>query len=105
MSLLTECHVGRGKQALVVDDEPTVGHILCRVLEQMGYNVDYAADGDQALGLTADRLYDGVLCDILMPHTNGMALYELWTQQSPLQARRTVFVTGDSLGAETTDFI
>lgn len=105
MSLMTHCNVGEGKVALVVDDEPTVGHIMCQVLEQMGYKVDQALDGDEALECARDLLYDIVICDILMPRTNGMALYALWRKEAPALADRTIFVTGDSLGAETEDFI
>jgi DNA-binding response OmpR family regulator len=105
MSMLTECSVGRGHRALVVDDEPVVGQIICRVLEQMGYQVDQAMDGDQAMGLARSAAYDVVVCDLLMPRVNGMALYDVWSAEAPRMARRTVFVTGDSLGAETSEFI
>jgi len=105
MSILTDCHIGEGRQALVVDDEPVVGQIMCRVLEQMGYEVDHALDGDQALALVRDHPYDMVICDLLMPRTNGMALYEVWKVEAPQMAQRVVFVTGDSLGNETADFI
>jgi CheY-like chemotaxis protein len=105
MTLITHCDIGEGKVALVVDDEPTVGHIMSQVLEQMGYKVDQALDGDEAIERARDLLYDIVICDILMPRTNGMVLYALWREQAPLLAQRTIFVTGDSLGAETEEFI
>jgi DNA-binding response OmpR family regulator len=105
MNVLTECHVGAGRRALVVDDEPMVGQIMCRVLEQMGYTVDHATDGEQAQALARQHDYDIVICDLLMPHTNGMALYELWQEEAPQLTHRIVFVTGDSLGNETSEFI
>ena len=105
MSMLTDCTVGQGHRALVVDDEPVVGQIICRVLEQMGYQVDQALDGDQALGLARQVPYDVVVCDLLMPRVNGMALYDVWQDEAPRMAGRTVFVTGDSLGSETSEFI
>jgi DNA-binding response OmpR family regulator len=105
MSLLSECRVGEGRRALVVDDEPVVGQIIGSVLQQMGYAVDQAQDGDQALELAGGQDYDLVICDLLMPRLNGMMLYDLWLRDAPQLARRTVFVTGDSLGNETSDFI
>lgn len=105
MSILSQCTVGAGKRALVVDDEPVVGQIICRVLEQMGYEVDHALDGDQALRLARCNLYAVVVCDILMPRINGMALYETWQKEAPEIAAHTIFVTGDSLGTETSEFI
>lgn len=105
MSILRDCATGAGKHALVVDDEPLVGHIMCEVLEQIGYHVDYAADGDEALQFSRSQEYDVVVCDILMPRINGMALYDIWLDEAPATACRTIFVTGDSLGAETTQFV
>jgi DNA-binding response OmpR family regulator len=105
MSMLTDCSIGEGHRALVVDDELVVGQIICRVLEQMGYEVDHALDGDQALGLARQVSYDVVICDLLMPRVNGMALYDVWQDEAPRMARRTVFVTGDNLGSETSSFI
>jgi CheY-like chemotaxis protein len=105
MSILRDCKIGEGKRALVVDDEPLVGQIMCRVLEQMGYTADHALDGNQAINLAKEQNYEVIICDILMPHINGMALYDLWCEQAPELAARTVFVTGDNLGFETGDFI
>jgi two-component system NtrC family sensor kinase len=94
-----------GKSALVVDDEPLVGQIICRVLEQIGYQVEYALDGDEALGLSRGREHDIIVCDILMPQINGMVLYDIWRAELPSVLGRLIFVTGDSLGTETSDFI
>ena len=105
MSILTDCHIGAGHRALVVDDEPVGGEIMCRVLEQMGYEVDHAMDGEQALAFARQQSYDIVVCDLLMPRTNGMALYDVLKDEAPQLARRMVFVTGDSLGNETSSFI
>lgn len=105
MNAFAQCRIGQGHRALVVDDEPVVGGIMCSVLQQMGYEVDQALDGDQALTFARDHLYDVVVCDLLMPRVNGMVLYDLWQREAPQIARRTVFVTGDSLSHETTDFI
>jgi CheY-like chemotaxis protein len=71
----------------------------------MGYTVEFALDGGQALGLVETRLHDIVVCDLLMPHINGMALYDIWVECAPAIIPHTVFVTGDSLGAETGDFV
>lgn len=93
------------QKALVVDDEPVVGQIMCRVLEQMGYEADHALDGQQALQLVRENPYAIAICDILMPRVNGMALYEAWKQEAPELTTRTIFITGDSLGKEVGDFI
>lgn len=105
MNSLDDATVGAGRKALVVDDEPQVGQIIGRVLERMGYAVDFALDGEQAVSLTDAQTYDIVICDLLMPRLNGMALYDLWSKHTPAIIPRTIFVTGDNLGVETDEFI
>jgi CheY-like chemotaxis protein len=105
MSPLTDSTVGKGKRAIVVDDESVVGEIMCKVLEQMGFTVDAALNGQQALDLTRSQAYDTAICDVLMPGINGMNLYETWCQECPSLAARTIFVTGDNLGFETSQFL
>ena len=97
--------VARNKRALVVDDEETVGQIMCHVLQQMGYEVDHVLDGHEALRMARERSYSTVVCDLLMPGVNGMALFELWQAENPGLAQKVIFVTGDSLSFDTTDFV
>ena len=58
---------------LVVDDEETVRTVLQRSLEFLGYKVDTALNGKDALERYADRLlgYDLVILDMMMPHMSG----------------------------------
>ena len=105
MSIFSECQVGLGKRALIVDDEATVGEVMSKVLEEMGYEVDCAMDGHEALELAKARHYSTIICDILMPGVNGMVLYETWEEECPELAEKTIFVTGDNVGFETSEFI
>src|SRR5687768_2266846 len=56
---------------LVVDDEQKNVQLLTDLLESRNYAVCTAADGEQALALTRDRLPDVVLLDVMMPRLNG----------------------------------
>lgn len=96
---------GATKRALVVDDEETVGQIMGYVLQGLGYAVDHALDGQEALRMAREQSYDAIICDLLMPGINGMALFESWQAERPELTRRVIFVTGDSLGNETRDFV
>jgi two-component system response regulator MprA len=60
-------------KVLVVDDERAVRESLRRALELEGYDVDLAADGEEAL----ERLFeatgvDAVILDVLMPGIDGL---------------------------------
>jgi two-component system cell cycle sensor histidine kinase/response regulator CckA len=71
---------GRG-HILVVDDEPTVRDVLVGLLGALGYQVDCAASGEEALE-RCDERYDLVLLDVTMPGMGGRAalraLRERW---------------------------
>lgn len=56
---------------LVVDDEPHLRMALRRILEQVGYRVDTAADGQSALDLVEKEAPDLLLLDIMMPGISG----------------------------------
>lgn len=56
---------------LVVDDEPTVRELLPAALRYAGFDVDVAADGEEALQMAARRPPDLVLLDVMLPGING----------------------------------
>jgi len=57
---------------LVVEDEKKVAGFLRRGLEEEGYSVDCAYDGEEALRKLRDRSYDLVILDIMLPKVDGM---------------------------------
>lgn len=59
---------------LVVDDEPAVRGALARALALERYEVALAADASEALALLAERAYDLILLDVLMPGMTGLDL-------------------------------
>ena len=61
-------------RVLVVDDEAGLRKVVRDALEQAGHEVETAADGDEALGLTAERAFDLVVTDLAMPRRDGLEL-------------------------------
>ena len=60
---------------LLVEDNALNLEIAQAILEEMGFRVDTATDGDeavQALRSSAPGTYDVVLMDIMMPRMNGL---------------------------------
>ena len=57
---------------LVVDDEPAVRTALDRALRLDGYDVELAADGNEALAALATAGRDAVVLDVLMPGLGGL---------------------------------
>src|SRR5690242_13856089 len=61
---------------LLVDDN-THGLIARKaVLEELGYNVTTAKNGEEALDLCAERKFDLVVTDYKMPKMNGVELIQ-----------------------------
>jgi len=59
---------------LVVDDDPIVHCVLCRVLEGAGYQLARANNGREALELATRDLPQLILLDVLMPDIGGLAV-------------------------------
>jgi len=62
---------------LVVEDEETVLETLAYNLEQEGYQVLTAEDGEQALKIIRTRTPDLVVLDIMLPKLDGLAVCRL----------------------------
>ena len=62
---------------LVADDEVNLAKALQAVLEDAGYNCDVCFDGNSAIRLISQEIYDGLILDIMMPEKNG---YEVLNQ-------------------------
>jgi len=65
------------KKILIADDEPNIVVAIEFLLQQSGFEVVVARNGDEALELIAARLPDLVLLDVMMPKKNG---YEVCTR-------------------------
>lgn len=67
---------GRGRRILYVDDETGLAEVGRRRLEEVGYRVTLATDGEGALELfrKAPGEFDLVVSDYLMPGMNGLDL-------------------------------
>ena len=59
---------------LVVEDEKKIADFILKGLQEEGYAVDYAADGQEACKLVAVYNYDLMITDIIMPGINGFEL-------------------------------
>ncbi|MGH7538359.1 MAG: protein kinase domain-containing protein [Gemmatimonadales bacterium] len=66
----------RPARILVVDDVADNREVLRRRLERQGHAVETAEHGRHALDLVAQRPYDLVLLDVLMPELDGYAVLD-----------------------------
>ncbi|MBC9934101.1 response regulator transcription factor [Chitinophaga qingshengii] len=59
---------------LVIEDEERVGTLIRRGLEEQGYTVTLAWDGEAGLKLAMGGGFDLVITDIVLPRINGLEL-------------------------------
>ena len=73
------------ERVLVVDDEPSIRHVISRVLLDEGYFVHEASDGLEALELirTGEPAMDVVVSDVVMPRLNGVELLQEASRTRP----------------------
>src|SRR5919197_1741945 len=62
-------------RVLVVDDEPVVCDVLARYLKRDGFEVDTAADGDDALACFEATRPDLVVLDLMLPRRDGFEVF------------------------------
>lgn len=81
---------------LLVEDEPAVARLVCRVLGKCGYQVLQAADPSEAMRLasTHDGPIDLLLTDVVMPGTSGMELSRQLSQKQ--KHLKVLFISGYS---------
>jgi CheY-like chemotaxis protein len=81
------------KRVLVVDDNRHVRQTLPYVLREEGYEVEVAANGEEAFKIACQRPVDLVLADISMPDVDGIELIRLIRQDHFLRALPIVAMT------------
>lgn len=67
----------KGRNILIVDDNKLTRKILKDILENAGYGVLEAKDGEEALQIYRNKLPDMVILDIVMPGMNGFDLLRI----------------------------
>ncbi len=64
-----------GKRVLIVEDEKDYRDVLTERLEQEGFTVQQAEDGEKALELMKTADVDLILLDMLMPKMDGVTFF------------------------------
>lgn len=75
------------RRVLVVEDNEAIRKLVVLILRRQGYQVSEASSGDQALQ-TAERDFDLLVTDIILPGISGLELAE------KLQAPKVLFTSG-----------
>src|SRR5436305_205078 len=63
---------------LLVEDDRKLSRVLRRGLEEEGYAVDVADDGEAASTKAEGTNYDSIILDLMLPKLDGMSLIKRW---------------------------
>lgn len=78
---------------LVVEDNKTERIMIKELLEEKGYNVVTAEDGETALGMIGEAKPQLILLDVVLPRMNGFEVCREIKTTAGTQAIKVVMVT------------
>lgn len=90
----------KGLRTLVVDDSPTIRAVLGKMLEQDGYGVQKAVDGESALELAKTEQPELIFLDVVLPGINGFAVLRALRHDPLTQHIPIVMISGNQQATE-----
>ena len=84
---------GNGETILVVDDEPSIGALVSKALEENGYSPIQAKDGVEAIETYLQHKASMVITDLDMPQLNGVSLLRTLKKLEP--GLRSICISGN----------
>jgi len=94
----------KGK-VLVVDDDEMITDLVKSILEEEGFFVKAAKDGEEALKRIEANDYDIILLDFRMPNMNGFQFYEWLKDNRHEYIDKLVFFSGDTHSEDVEHFL
>ena len=74
---------------LVIEDDPNLNNQIKLSLEDSGYSVDVAMDGEEGHFLGDTEPYDAVVLDLGLPKVDGISVLEKWRKEKRPTKRET----------------
>lgn len=96
---------------LLIEDEAKAARFVRRGLDELGYAVDVARDGEEAVGFAEAANYDLIVLDLILPRQDGLSVLRLIRQRDPrvpvliLSAKRSVADRVKGLEAGADDYL
>src|SRR3712207_4736233 len=70
--------IGDGVRLLVIEDDKNLNRQIAAALEDAGYAVDRAFDGEEGGFLGETEPYDAIILDLGLPKVDGVSLLTNW---------------------------
>lgn len=84
----------KNRKIIVVDDEKEIRKLISEAMTSEGFYVDSASNGEEALVLIKDNIYDVAIVDFNLPDMNGLTLHYKFKVMDKELADNTIFISG-----------
>ena len=84
----------KNRKIIVVDDEKEIRKLISEAMISEGFYVDSASNGEEALVLIKDNIYDVAIVDFNLPDMNGLTLHYKFKVMDKELADNTIFISG-----------
>jgi len=85
------------RRVLLADDELVIAKLLKETLtKNLGYTVELAANGQEAIERLERKEYDLIISDVRMPVVDGLGLFQWVKDNTPPMTKSFLFITGDA---------
>ncbi len=88
------------KKVLVVEDEPSIAHLIAYNLEQAGHCVEVAEDGEQACAQVESFGPNLVTLDLLLPLKSGWQVLEYIRRHPDARVRQVPIIVVSALASQ-----
>ena len=94
--------VAPAPRLLLVDDEPGLRTAVQAYLEDEGFDVTTAVDGEEGFAKAQQMLPDVVISDVMMPRLDGYGLLQKLRADERLGGTPVIFLTAKGMTADRT---
>lgn len=84
------------KKILIIEDQSNIIELIRFNLEQAGYQVDYALDGEAGLVQINKNRYDLLILDLMLPKIDGLTLCTMLRKQPETHKMPIIMLTAKS---------
>jgi len=92
-------------RVLIVDDSMTVREMERNLLQENGFLVDTAANGEIALALLSECSYQLIITDLDMPHMNGYQLIEKIREDQKFNAMPIMVMSNNQVALDVAEVL